>query len=63
MAVPVPGGGHPCGDRAGGICQRGEDGGRCRADRPGTSNGNCYMLGIPHLKTELIPPCLEICEN
>jgi len=32
-------------------------------ERPGTSSGNCCMLGIPHLKTELIPPCLEICEN
>lgn len=33
MAVPIPGGGHPCGDGAGGICQRGEDGGRPRPNR------------------------------
>lgn len=32
-------------------------------ERLGMSSGNCCMLGIPHPKTELIPSCLEICEN
>lgn len=32
----------------------GGDGTTRRADRPRTSNGSAYMLGIPHLKTELI---------